>query len=86
MMRYHLSNMTHQGCDPSRADHHPSRAEFHRGFARYPAAFMSYRLDRLAAFTGIDAPYEVPEEPDLVLDTSQVSLGACVGSILDLVA
>jgi adenylylsulfate kinase-like enzyme len=33
-------------------------------------------------FTGIDAPYEVPEAPDLVLDTTTLSVEESVAVLL----
>ena len=36
------------------------------------------RSGELAHFTGVSAPYEAPEEPDLVIDTAQVELDAAV--------
>ena len=33
-------------------------------------------------FTGVDAPYEPPSHPDLVLDTSQYELSICVARVL----
>lgn len=36
------------------------------------------RSGELAHFTGVSAPYEPPESPDLVIDTAQVELGAAV--------
>lgn len=44
-----------------------------------------YRLARsgaLANFTGISAPYEVPEQPQLVIDTTTSSLDECVALLL----
>jgi len=34
-------------------------------------------------FTGIDAPYEEPKNPDLVLKTNECSIDECVKKILD---
>ena len=34
-------------------------------------------------FTGISSPYEIPEQPDLVLDTLNADEEACVGRLLD---
>jgi len=36
------------------------------------------RSGELAHFTGVSAPYELPEAPDLVIDTAQVELDAAV--------
>ena len=35
-------------------------------------------------FTGIDAVYEPPEEPDLVLKAGEVTVDACVHAVLKL--
>lgn len=48
-----------------------------------------YRLARsgvLADFTGVNAPYEAPEEPELVVDTSRTELKECVTLLLSFVA
>jgi adenylyl-sulfate kinase len=37
-------------------------------------------------FTGISAPYEAPESPDLELDTSKIALDDCVARLLELIA
>jgi adenylylsulfate kinase len=34
-------------------------------------------------FTGIDDPYEEPENPEIILETDKVSLGECVEEILN---
>lgn len=41
------------------------------------------RADRgeLPGFTGVDAPYEVPQQPDLALDTAAVGLEAAVATL-----
>ena len=36
-------------------------------------------------FTGISAPYEEPENPDLVLDTRKLSVEECVEQVLELI-
>lgn len=43
------------------------------------------RAGELSDFTGIDAPYEEPTNPDLVLDTTTTDVESCVESILELV-
>ncbi len=37
---------------------------------------------KIAQFTGVNAPYEEPEQPDLILDTEQFSPDQCVGMLL----
>ncbi|MFA7095982.1 MAG: adenylyl-sulfate kinase [Gammaproteobacteria bacterium] len=44
------------------------------------------RKGEIKDFTGISSPYEEPENPDLVLDTSTQSLEACVDAIMELCA
>ena len=36
-------------------------------------------------FTGVSAPYEEPENPDLVLDTRKLSVEECVEEVLELI-
>ncbi len=43
------------------------------------------RTGEIADFTGISAPYEAPEHPDLAIDTSQVSLDEAVTAVLTLI-
>jgi len=42
------------------------------------------RAGEIEDFTGVSAPYEPPESPDLILDTSTTSLADCVGMVLSL--
>ena len=42
------------------------------------------RRGEIPAFTGISAPYEPPEMADLTLDTSRLSIEACVEHLLEL--
>ena len=42
------------------------------------------RAGELKGLTGVDAPYEPPENPDLVLDTTGADIDALVGQVLDL--
>lgn len=41
------------------------------------------RAGQIPQFTGIDAPFEEPENPDLILDTSEHSLDNCLKKFLD---
>ncbi|MEX2653993.1 MAG: adenylyl-sulfate kinase [Acidimicrobiia bacterium] len=36
----------------------------------------------MTGFTGVDAPYEAPESPDLTLDTSIRDVESCVEEII----
>ena len=38
----------------------------------------------ITGMTGVDDPYEIPDEPDLRIDTSQVDLAATVAAVVDL--
>lgn len=40
------------------------------------------RIGEVKEFTGISSPYETPENPELILDTSVLSLQECVNSVL----
>jgi len=44
------------------------------------------RAGQIKEFTGISAPYEEPEQADLVLDTAKASLEECVEQVLGLLA
>jgi len=40
------------------------------------------RSGEITNFTGIDSPYEKPEDPEIKVDTSQLSVDECVGEII----
>ncbi|HKH53512.1 MAG TPA: adenylyl-sulfate kinase, partial [Mycobacterium sp.] len=42
------------------------------------------RAGELTGLTGVDAPYEPPENPDLVLDTTSADIDQLVGKVIDL--
>ena len=44
------------------------------------------RAGEIVGFTGVDAPYDVPEEPDLVLDTERYDVEATVAAAVEYVA
>lgn len=44
--------------------------------------YAQARNGRIKNFTGIDSPYELPEHPELTLDTSFSSIEECVNKIL----
>ena len=44
--------------------------------------YRKARTGDIAEFTGISAPYEEPEAPDLVVDTSAADVEACVAAIV----
>jgi adenylylsulfate kinase len=41
------------------------------------------RAGEIKEFTGISSPYESPEHPELIIDTSQKDIDKCVDEILD---
>jgi adenylylsulfate kinase len=44
--------------------------------------YRKARAGEIKDFTGISSPYEVPENPDLVLDTGSVPLEECVDRVI----
>jgi sulfate adenylyltransferase len=44
--------------------------------------YAKARAGLIPDFTGIDSPYEVPQDADLVIDTSRTGVGECVDSVL----
>jgi adenylylsulfate kinase len=46
--------------------------------------YKKARAGQIPFFTGIDSPYEVPEKPELVVDTQNVSLEECVQQVIEL--
>ncbi len=48
--------------------------------------YQKARKGEIAEFTGISAPYEAPERPDLHLRTGSQSLAECVTAVHDLLA
>lgn len=47
--------------------------------------YAKARRGEIPDFTGISAPYEPPESPDLALETAQASVEACVQRLFDAV-
>lgn len=45
--------------------------------------YKKARIGEIAEFTGISSPYEVPEAPELTLNTGVASLDACVRQVID---
>lgn len=43
------------------------------------------RNGEIAQFTGIDSPYEVPQQPDFEIDTEHDSLSDCTNALLDFI-
>jgi bifunctional enzyme CysN/CysC len=48
--------------------------------------YARVRSGDMTGLSGVDAPYEAPTAPDLVLDTAALDLDACVDRVLALVA
>jgi len=46
--------------------------------------YQRARAGEIAGFTGVSAPYEVPEHPELTVNTAQHPLDACVAKVLEL--
>ena len=44
--------------------------------------YKAARAGKISDFTGISSPYEEPENPDVMVDTSKLSVEACVDEIL----
>lgn len=44
--------------------------------------YAKARKGEVANFTGISAPYDVPENPDIIVNTGDSSLAECVGVII----
>lgn len=44
--------------------------------------YKAARQGKIADFTGISSPYEVPEQPDVIVDTAADDLEQCVDKIL----
>lgn len=41
------------------------------------------RAGEIANFTGISSPYEIPENPEIIIDTNNREIGECVDYLLD---
>ena len=48
-----------------------------------PLGYVRARSGQLKEFTGISAPYELPERSDLEFRADQLSVSECVGLLLD---
>src|SRR5262249_19265860 len=46
--------------------------------------YAKVREGRIKNFTGVDSPYEPPEQPELVLDAAQDDVKRCVDRVIDL--
>ena len=83
---------------PYRADREAVRAlhadgQFHEVFVDTPlevceardvkGLYAKARAGEIPDFSGVSAPYEAPEEPELRIDTSQLDIEACVARVID---
>ncbi|KAF6000607.1 Papss1p [Cyanidiococcus yangmingshanensis] len=77
----------------ARALHAASGLPFIEVYVRCPLAvaeerdpkglYKKARAGVIRGFTGIDDPYEEPEQPEVILDTDQHSVAECVNCLLD---
>jgi bifunctional enzyme CysN/CysC len=81
---------------PSAADRARARAivggAFHEAFVRASLAtceardpkdlYRRARAGEIQGFTGVDAPYDVPQDPELVLDTEGADVDTCVAELI----
>lgn len=44
--------------------------------------YKKARAGQIAEFTGISSPYEIPEQPELIVETGHVALEDCVGQVM----
>ncbi len=80
--------------DRIRSEHEDAGLAFHEIHVSTPlevceqrdtkGLYAKARSGEIEDFTGISAPYEVPESPDLTLDTSVMTLGEAATAILSL--
>ena len=47
--------------------------------------YKKARKGDIKNFTGIDSPFELPKNPDLIVDTSSYSIEECTNKILDFI-
>jgi adenylylsulfate kinase len=45
--------------------------------------YKKARAGQIAEFTGISSPYEVPEQPDLIVETGRLDLDECVSQVME---
>ena len=45
--------------------------------------YKKARAGELKGFTGIDAPYEAPQSPELVVNTNQLDVAGCTEQVID---
>ena len=47
--------------------------------------YAKARRGELIRFTGIDSPYEIPKNPDLILNTEEISVDDCTDKVFELI-
>jgi adenylyl-sulfate kinase len=47
--------------------------------------YKKARAGEVKNFTGIDSPYEVPERPDIVIETGRLSIDESIGTLLNFI-
>jgi adenylylsulfate kinase len=45
--------------------------------------YKKARTGEIKEFTGVSAPYETPEDPELILETDKMSVEACIQKVID---
>ena len=82
---------------PYRADRHKARAarpdQFNEIYVKADletcekrdpkGLYKKARAGEISQFTGIDAPYEAPENPELIIPTANVDIEICVNQVID---
>lgn len=48
--------------------------------------YKKARAGEIKQFTGIDAPYEEPENPEIILDTDKFTVNECAQEVIDVLA
>lgn len=48
--------------------------------------YRKARAGEVKHFTGIDSPYEEPIDPEVIVETNELSVNSCVSRIMDYVA
>jgi adenylylsulfate kinase len=44
--------------------------------------YKKARAGHIAEFTGVSSPYEIPEQPDLIVETGRLELDECVSHVM----
>ena len=78
--------------DQVRKMHHDASMPFIEAYVRVPlkvaeardpkGLYAKARAGEIKGFTGIDQPYEEPEDPELIVDTSQMNVGEAAEAVV----